>query len=362
MTNIFDLEIFHEDINSIISMKEYKLFDEALGEIDDLFPEELILTEEVIDNNGSLRKRVKKSFNTTQKVTHSTVKIGTSAAKLSGAVIKTEWTIFARCCRLCANVVNFISKGFEKLPKAINFAMDKLEAMPQAAVGKIRGDITLCIQAHDFQNLYASGLIGKLKQYVTILSTVSEGEAWNNIFHFFQISSRKTSDENSGGKNLMNIIFGQNDMKLIKKLSDVADKIDTIELKPVVINVHDKNNIEIYFSKNKNVKFVDDHGKQHEFTYLEAMGFLLKDLENSSEEIKKMQGKFGNKLDATTTNSSFARLNRHDQQAIEGVLKESAEVLGKLGRIMNAIVKDIKSINEGYIKVLEYARFKGLAS
>lgn len=319
---------------------ETKAFVEYCNDLDQLslITDTEFHLESVEHKNTGIKRTASNIVKNTAKTTKDVGSIYGNVTNAGGSIIKGEWDIFAASLRLITKIISFLAKKISKIPKMIANLIDKIGEIPADIRNKIRGNIKLYITIHDIQDLYAQSLMNQLMTFITLSKTMSEGELWGTFFN----------KRSNGG--IINV--GVNDIKISKEMKKIYNYISRLEFKQSVIEMKDASIVDAYFGSSKSVKFIDQNNKRVECTYYEALGRLIKDINDKKDELEAIRIKIGDKIATTQANQQFVQMGSNAQKHITESVQMVAKLIEILGNMVRYIAIDVKTIEDTTNKLL----------
>lgn len=295
---------------------------------------------EAIDDPSIAKKhRLGKDLQATADTTRKTV-------QLADTVIDAKASVYSAAVNLVFKVFGYAAKIFQfmagKVTDLINGATrlaSEIGRIPERVRATIRGDIKLYITVADIQLIYNQSLISKLDSAISELDLLTSGDTWGYMFHPNKIQNGIVK-------------LKSNDIKHANNIKADAFVLHNTKFHESVVRLDIPENRRIYFSNDKIIKFTDLHGKQHEDSYTGALKQLLADLTYRKESIKNLEQKFGEKLNRTEVNQSWANMGPTLQGQIKEVLQSTSTILGAIGNMYKYIGVDMKTIESSVKKVL----------
>lgn len=342
MSDLFTLNAVDEVLGSNIDGSNFKEFSEALDQLGSLLDSDMYL-EAVEDKKSTIGRTMTKAGKNTAKTMKDTAELYGMATDIRGGVIKTQWDLVNSCLNLILKVLGFLIDKIMKVPQALTKLIDRIQNIPSDIKNKIHGNIKLYITASDIQGLYTENLIYRLDTFISTASSLSQGNLWGTLFH--------KSYNINGGQDVATA--SQDDIKACKKLKELYKGINAIEFTQSVIEMRDPNNIGIYFSSTKSIKFRDLKGNQFEGSYTQALKKILEDISSRKKELNTIYSNLGKKYEETQLNQTFSKLMKQDQLLVTNAITLVSKVVNIEGNIVKYVMTDMNEINKAVDAIMK---------
>ncbi len=279
-------------------------------------------------------------------IAKNTKDIAGKANKAVGAVVDAKASIYNAVVVTILNIFNAVLKIIKYLAEhvadmilGINRLAGNISRIPSSMVAKIHGDIELYINVSDIQAIYNMSIINKIDSFISYLELLTKGNTWGTLFH----KNKVTVD---------GIQMSNNDLNTCKKMHALATQLENISFNKAIIKMSDDNTKRAYFSTDESINFTDLHGKSHHTNYYGALSQLLTDLSSNKDRIKNLEKAFGEKINRTELNQSWAMLGINHQNTIQQALQDTGRVISVIGNICKCITADMKTIDGVTKKIL----------
>lgn len=289
----------------------------------------------VVNRKGSFRKAAEN----TKDIADKSGKVLGAVVDAKAGVYHAEANLILKIAGHIAKIIKFMAGKVEKLVNSISNLGSKITSIPENIRNQIKGSINIYITVGDIQMIYNTSIINKIDSFVSQFDVLTSGDAWSTFFSF-----RNT--EIDGLK------FSTNDIKICKQLHKTAIDMKNVTFDLTVVPMDDPKNRAAYFSAEKLIHFTDLHGVNHDCCYHEALMVLVSDLCARKKAIEDLQKAFGEKMNKTELNQSWAMLGRHNQETITGAMNDAATVLSIVGNLCKYIYEDISTLNKSAEKIM----------
>ncbi len=289
----------------------------------------------VVNRKGSIRKAAEN----TKDIADKSGKVVGAVVDAKAGVYHAEANLILKIAGSIAKIIKFMAGKIEKLINSVSNLGTRIGKIPDNIRNQIKGSINVYITVGDIQMIYNTSIVNKIDTFISLFDVLTSGEAWSTFFSF-----RKTE--------IAGLKFSSNDIKICKEMHKTAMELKNVTLDLTVVPMDDPKNRAAYFSTENVIHFTDLHGVTHDCAYHEALNILVKDLCGRKKAINDLQKAFGDKMNKTELNQSWAMLGKHNQETITNAMSDAAVVLGIIGNICKYAYEDIMMLNKSVDKVM----------
>lgn len=329
-------------LKNMVTGKEFTEFSNAINELEILVGAD-IYTEAVRDTSPSAKKFMGVVKKNTWDTTKDVGKVYGDIISGNANVMKATWDLVVKIIHTTVKVLKFILDKIASVPKLILKVGAKVSDISVELRSKISGNITLHITAGDIEMIYNKLFMRHLTSYINDASNLSKGEFWGTFMN-------KRKEVVNLGHNTVTV--KENDIKTCKRMMSTFGHLQSTEFRPTIINLKDKNNVNIYFGADKLINFTDLYGKKHQLSYYEALNKIIEDLNAKKSELETIHSAIGDKLKQTELNQTYAKLGSHDKYLLNTTLSQIGKVSSIVGNFVKYIMSDLNTINGNIDKIL----------
>lgn len=344
-TLLEQFEIDSSEYESLISESSYLEF---CNDVDNL---KLFIHEAVEDNSSTAKPQVKRNKLSTVKNTLHTMrsikKIHSDITDVGGATIKLYFDTVIKGLSMITKVLSFLINNIVKLEKGVERCIKTVKSIPPTVTRKIKGNLEINIRPSDIRDMYKLNIIKYMNYFMIAADEFSKGEVWTTFF----------GKEINGGIHLKDI--GRNDKKSYKNMKDYYQLIKKVKITKSIVDMSNRNVVDVYFGNSKAVSFTDVAGKNHDVTYLEGLLILIKDLEKYNKVLNGLQTQISNKIDKTKLNGTYDKLPGDMKEYIRSGVIMISGALSLLGDIVKYSIADVNSINSATKSILKKYKLTG---
>lgn len=334
----FSMNIVEEVLlSNMTDTREFKEYCSNLDKLSSLIPDEFFI-EEVVTPKSKISKKASGIAKNTIDTTKTATGVYGMATDVGGAYYKSVWSLTFACLKLMMKVISYFIFKLIEIPEMLVKLINAIGEIPASIKNKIKGNIKLFITVNDIDTLYNNNVVKMLDDYIGDMNRLSVGEVWSTFFHPRII---KGKDENN-----TKVEIKENDMKIIRDMNKIYKQLKLVKFSETLINMSKGSNVNIYFSKEVSIKFTDLRGNHHEYSYLEALMQLMKDLNERSDTIKRLQADITSKYTEGEANLSYSRLGPLAQKNISTTIQEISMVINTIGNIVKCVMTDISTIDK----------------
>ena len=348
MHNLFNLDIL--DNNQTLS--ESTMY---LKRSEDLINEMEIITEAFTNKEGTSSDPTKKTSGglisgiakntafTTQatiKGTKDAWKIYDKATEIAKNVYTKLYDIVIKLAAGIVKIIQFIVNQVLRIPELIMKGIKALKGIPEAIRSKLRGDLRLHFTADDLSTFYTS-VFPAVDSMVELLDdSFKPNSLMDTFFNIFRFKKKAPAYETK-----------LDDTKLNQKLHDKYNKIKDINFVVSSVQLNSKEVIDIYFG---NVKInVKTPNGVKSLTYLESLEVIVDDTAKRKNALTKIHDniKAIEQTKKETFNDAMHGFDERSRQIIVDNIKMISGAILCIGKIHDAINKDVKTLMAAYGKI-----------
>lgn len=337
MDNIFD--IGYDVMETVMYSHDFDEFCEAVDELNKL-TSPIVFTEEVIDHNVNLIRRVHDSVVSGADYASSAAGAYFNIVDANGTLLKNTWDLIMKGISLISRIIKFILNKIAYIPKFIGKVLGKIGQIPPNLINKIKGNIILYIHVSDINLLYEHSLLKNVSDLLKLAETLSRGDSWGR----WLLHHRRLDKES---------IIPVNDRKICKQMMGIYIKIKTVEFRKSPVEMSKGSNKDLYFGNSKSISFKDLDGNQHQCTYYEALQIIIKDIESQQEKLSAIDEALCKKLNVTKLNNSYNDLDPVTRAFVSESIGVVSKTVSILGNLTKSIISDMRVIDSNVDKILK---------
>lgn len=326
--------------SAIADSPEFYEFCNTLDELGELTSTEMYLYEEVIARGHTAKKDVGDIIRNTGSTTKNVGRAYNDLTSAGGTLIKSAWDLMVKLLSLIVKAIKFISNKIAHIPNMLADLIDMIAKIPANVRAKIRGDIKLYISLDDVKMVFNDAIILHLMTFVNLADQLSKGDMWSSFF-------KRGAHE---GKNLKDIIFGKNDMKICSKMASEYRYFQGLKFSQTIIDMSNPDTVDAYFGKG--TIQINYGGNAYHYTYYQALDQLIKQINDGKDILIGLQQDVEAKVSRTQDNDQFASISAGKRQTIMNTIQMMAKTTEILGSMVRYVISDMTTIQKTTKQIL----------